>query len=162
MAGLSVVHGYAQALWHGKLFHLDLNGQTGPRYDQDLRFGNGDVKSAFLLVDLLEGAGYDGARHFDFKPARTEDEDGVWASAAACMRNYLIFAERAKAFRADPEVAQALAATRVAELSEPTLGSGESLTALRSEDFDLDAAARRGKGVERLDQLALEHLFGSR
>jgi len=26
-----VVHGYAQALWHGKLFHLDLNGQTGPR-----------------------------------------------------------------------------------------------------------------------------------
>ncbi|MFL6144614.1 MAG: xylose isomerase [Labedaea sp.] len=162
MAGLSVVHGYAQALWHGKLFHLDLNGQTGPRYDQDLRFGNGDVKSAFLLVDLLEGAGYDGARHFDFKPARTEDEDGVWAAAQACMRNYLIFAERAKAFRADPEVAQALAVARVAELSEPTLGPGESLAALRSEDIDLAAAARRGKGVERLDQLALEHLFGAR
>jgi xylose isomerase len=162
MAGLSVVHGYAQALWHGKLFHLDLNGQTGPRYDQDLRFGNGDVKSAFLLVDLLEGAGYDGARHFDFKPARTEDEEGVWAAAAACMRNYLIFAERAAAFRADPEVAQALAATRVAELSEPTLAPGESLTTLRTEEFDVAAAARRGKGIERLDQLALEHLFGVR
>ncbi|HEV2779294.1 MAG TPA: xylose isomerase [Actinophytocola sp.] len=162
MAGLSVVHGYAQALWHGKLFHLDLNGQTGPRYDQDFRFGNGDVKSAFLLVDLLEGAGYDGARHFDFKPARTEDEDGVWAAAAACMRNYLIFKERAAAFRADPEVAEALAATKVAELSEPTLAPGESLTALRSEDFDVETAAKRGKGVERLDQLALEHLFGAR
>src|SRR3954465_2156590 len=81
MAGMSVVHGYAQALWHGKLFHLDLNGQNGPRYDQDLRFGNGDVKSAFALVDLLEHGGYEGPRHFDFKPARTEDESGVWASA---------------------------------------------------------------------------------
>jgi xylose isomerase len=162
MAGLSVVHGYAQALWHGKLFHLDLNGQTGPRYDQDFRFGNGDVKSAFLLVDLLEGAGYDGPRHFDFKPARTEDEDGVWAAAAACMRNYLVFAERAKAFRADPEVAEALAAARVAELATPTMGEGESLAALRAEDFDVDAAAKRGAGAEHLDQLALEHLFGIR
>lgn len=162
MAGLSVVHGYAQALWHGKLFHLDLNGQTGPRYDQDLRFGNGDVKSAFLLVDLLEGAGYDGARHFDFKPARTEDADGVWAAAAACMRNYLIFAKRAKEFRADPEVAEALVASRVAELSEPTLAPGESLAALRDEQFDIEVAVRRGLGAERLDQLALEHLFGVR
>jgi len=162
MAGLSVVHGYAQALWHGKLFHLDLNGQNGPRYDQDLRFGNGDVKSAFLLVDLLEGAGYDGARHFDFKPARTEDAEGVWAAAAACMRNYLILAKRAKEFRADPEVAEALAASRVAELAEPTLAPGESLAALRGEEFDLAAAAKRGLGAEHLDQLALEHLFGTR
>jgi xylose isomerase len=162
MAGLSVVHGYAQALWHGKLFHLDLNGQTGPRYDQDFRFGNGDVKSAFLLVDLLEGAGYDGPRHFDFKPARTEDEAGVWAAAEACMRNYLVFAERAKAFRADPEVAEALTASRVAELSTPTLAEGESLAALRAEDFDVNAAAKRGSGAEHLDQLALEHLFGIR
>jgi xylose isomerase len=162
MAGLSVVHGYAQALWHGKLFHLDLNGQNGPRYDQDLRFGNGDVKSAFLLVDLLEGAGYDGARHFDFKPARTEDTEGVWVAAAACMRNYLIFAERARAFRADPEVADALAAARVGQLAEPTLAPGESLAALRMEELDVDAAALRGLGAERLDQLALEHLFGVR
>jgi xylose isomerase len=78
------------------------------------------------------------------------------------MKNYLIFKERAAAFRADPEVAAALAATRVAELSEPTLASGESLTALRTEEFDPEAAAKRGKGVELLDQLALEHLFGVR
>ena len=31
-----------------------------------------------------------GPRHFDFKPPRTEDMDGVWASAAACMHNYLL------------------------------------------------------------------------
>ena len=162
MAGMSVVHGYAQALWHKKLFHIDLNGQNGPRYDQDLRFGNGDVKTAFLLVDLLEQGGYDGPRHFDFKPGRIEDESGVWESAKGCMRNYLIFAEKARAFRADPEVAAAFDEARAGELSKPTLGDGESLADLRTEEFDLDDAARRGAKVERLDQLALEHLFGTR
>jgi xylose isomerase len=172
MAGMSVVHGYAQALWHGKLFHIDLNGQNGPRYDQDLRFGNGDVKSAFALVDLLEhgaiasGAGgrrsYDGPRHFDFKPARTEDESGVWASAAACMRNYLILAAKARAFRDDPDVAAALAASRVATLSEPTLAPGETLADLRAEELDVAEAATRGAHAEQLDQLALEYLFGAR
>jgi xylose isomerase len=162
MAGMSVVHGYAQALWQKKLFHIDLNGQNGPRYDQDLRFGNGDVKTAFLLVDLLEQGGYDGPRHFDFKPGRIEDESGVWESAKACMRNYLIFAERSRAFRADPEVAEAFADARAGELSKPTLGDGESLADLRAEDFDLEEAAKRGAKVEKLDQLALEHLFGTR
>ena len=54
MAGLNFVHGVAQALWHGKLFHIDLNGQHGIKYDQDLIFGHGDLQSAFYLVDLLE------------------------------------------------------------------------------------------------------------
>lgn len=162
MAGMSVVHGYAQALWHKKLYHLDLNGQNGPRFDQDLRFGNGDVKSAFLLVDLLEQGGYDGPRHFDFKPGRIEDESGVWESAKGCMRNYLIFAEKSRAFRADPEVAAAFDDARVGELSKSTLGDGESLADLRVEEFDLDEAAKRGAKVEKLDQLALEHLFGTR
>jgi xylose isomerase len=162
MAGMSVVHGYAQALWHKKLYHLDLNGQNGPKFDQDLRFGNGDVKSAFLLVDLLEQGGYDGPRHFDFKPGRVEDESGVWESARGCMRNYLIFAEKSRAFRADPEVAEAFADARAGELSKPTLGDGESLADLRAEAFDLDEAAKRGAKVERVDQLALEHLFGTR
>ena len=122
MAGLNYTHGIAQALWAGKLFHIDLNGQHGIKYDQDLRFGAGDLKSAFFTVDLLEGAGgtgpvYTGPRHFDFKPPRTEDVSGVWASAAGCMRTYLLLKERAEAFRADPEVAEALAASRVRELA---------------------------------------------
>ncbi len=162
MAGMSVVHGYAQALWHDKLFHIDLNGQNGPRFDQDLRFGNGDVKTAFLLVDLLEQGGYSGPRHFDFKPGRVEDESGVWESAKGCMRNYLILAAKAKAFRADPEVAAALADARVEQLSVPTLGDGESLADLRAEELDIAEAAVRGAHVEKLDQLALEHLFGTR
>ena len=127
MAGLNFAHGIAQALWHGKLFHIDLNGQHGPKYDQDLIFGHGDLKNAFFLVDLLENGGYDGPRHFDYKPLRTEDAEDVWVSAAANMRTYLILKEKAAAFRADPEVAEALAACRVAELSEPTLAPGETL-----------------------------------
>ncbi|MDA8372288.1 MAG: xylose isomerase [Nocardiopsaceae bacterium] len=162
MAGLNFTHGIAQALWHGKLFHIDLNGQRGVKYDQDLRFGAGDVKEAFFLVDLLESAGYSGPRHFDFKPPRTEDMDGAWASAAACMRNYLILKEKAAAFRADPEVAAALEAARVAELSQPTLDAGESVADLLAEELDADSVGERGYHFERLDQLALDHLFGVR
>jgi xylose isomerase len=162
MAGLNFVHGIAQALWHGKLFHIDLNGQHGPKYDQDLIFGHGDVKSAFFLVDLLENEGYEGPRHFDYKPLRTDDASDVWESAAANMRTYLILKEKSAAFRADPEVAEALAASRVGELSQPTLAPGETLEDLARDDFDLDAASMRGFHFTRLNQLALEHLLGVR
>ncbi|MFC5661712.1 xylose isomerase [Kitasatospora misakiensis] len=165
MAGLNFPHGIAQALWHDKLFHIDLNGQSGIKYDQDFRFGAGDLRQAFWLVDLLESAGYEGPKHFDFKPPRTEDFDGVWASAAGCMRNYLLLAERSRAFRADPEVQAALAASRLPELALPTAEDGlTGLLADRAafEDFDVDAAAARGMAFEQLDQLALEHLLGAR
>jgi xylose isomerase len=166
MAGLNFVHGISQALWQGKLFHIDLNGQRGPKFDQDLVFGHGDVLNAFFLVDLLENGGYEGPRHFDYKPARTEDITGVWASAAANMRTYLLLRERAAAFRADPRVAEALQVAKVAELSQPTLGEGETtadLIADRSafEDFDANKVAARGYGFVALNQLALEHLLGA-
>jgi xylose isomerase len=164
MAGLNFPHSIAQALWAGKLFHIDLNGQTGIKYDQDLRFGAGDLRSAFWLVDLLETAGYEGPRHFDFKPPRTEDLDGVWASAAGCMRNYLILKDRAAAFRADPAVQEALRAARLDELARPTAADG--LAGLLAdttayESFDTEAAAARGMAFEHLDQLALDHLLGA-
>ena len=166
MAGLNFAHGLAQALWHDKLFHVDLNGQHGPRYDQDLRFGAGNLRGAFWTVDVLEGAGrgrgYDGYLHFDYKPPRTEDEAGVWLSAAACMRNYLLLRARVRAFRADPDVAAALADARVAELDRPTLAPGETPADLRQEHHDLDALAARGLAFEALDQLAMEHLLGAR
>ncbi|MFI7400565.1 xylose isomerase [Streptomyces sp. NPDC049541] len=165
MAGLNFPHGIAQALWAGKLFHIDLNGQSGIKYDQDLRFGAGDLRAAFWLVDLLESAGYAGPKHFDFKPPRTEDLDGVWASAAGCMRNYLILKERAVAFRADPEVQEALRASRLDQLAQPTAADGlDALLADRSafEDFDVEATAARGMAFEHLDQLAMDHLLGAR
>jgi xylose isomerase len=173
MAGLNFAAGIAQALWAGKLFHIDLNGQRGPKFDQDLVFGHGDLLNAFFLVDLLEngapggGPAYDGPRHFDYKPARTEDIDGVWASAAANMRTYLLLRERAAAFHADPEVQQALAYSGVADLAQPTLAPGESLAALLAdqaafEQFDAEAVGARGFGFVRLNQLAVEHVLGAR
>ncbi len=174
MAGLNFAAGIAQALYHGKLFHIDLNGQRGIKYDQDLVFGHGDLFNAFALVDLLEhgapagGPAYEGPRHFDYKPSRTEDEQGIWDSVSANMSNYLLLKERAEAFRADPEVKEALEAAKVSELSEPTLNPGESyddFLADRSafEDFDADAYfGGRGFGFVRLQQLATEHLLGAR
>ena len=162
MASLNYAHGIAQALWHGKLFHIDLNGQNGPRYDQDLRFGAGNARGAFWVVDALEAGGYGGPVHFDYKPPRTEDDDGVWVSAAACMRNYLILREKVRAFRGDPEVAEALAVSQVAELALPTLADGETWRDVQGFVPDIDALAARGMAFERLDQLALEYLYGVR
>jgi xylose isomerase len=174
MAGLNFAAGIAQALYQGKLYHIDLNGQRGIKYDQDLVFGHGDLHNAFALVDLLENGGpnagptYDGPRHFDYKPSRTEDETGVWDSASANMRTYLLLKERAAAFRADPEVQEALVASRVDQIQIPTLGTGESyddLLADRSAYEDFDASAYfndKGFGFVRLQQLATEHLLGAR
>ncbi len=161
MAGLNFVHGIAQALWQGKLFHIDLNGQHGPKYDQDLVFGHGDLKSAFFLVDLLEHYKYSGPKHFDYKPLRTEDDKGVWQSATSNMRTYLILKERAKAYRSDPRVIEAIKASNIPGLLEPTLGAGETWKDLaKPEAFDIEKAGERGYGYELLDQLALEHLMG--
>ena len=160
MAGLNFVHGIGQALFHKKLFHIDLNGQHGPKYDQDLVFGHGDLKSAFFLVDLLERYNYEGPKHFDYKPMRTESDDGVWASATANMRTYIILQERAKAFRADPRTAAALEKSGVNELLQPTVAKGEGWKEIAGENFDVEAAGKRGYHYEELDQLALEYLIG--
>jgi xylose isomerase len=160
MAGLNFVHGIAQALWQKKLYHIDLNGQHGPKFDQDLVFGHGDLKSAFFLVDLLERYKYDGPKHFDYKPARTEDDKGVWESATSNMRTYLALKERAAAFRADSRVIEAMKASNIPGLNESTLGSGETWRDLAKDSFDVEAAGVRGYGYELVDQLALEHLMG--
>lgn len=173
MANLNYTHGLAQALWSDKLFHIDLNGQRGLKYDQDLVFGHGDLISAFFTVDLVEngfpgypdGPRYTGPRHFDYKPSRTEGMEGVWESAAACMDMYLMLAEKARAFRADERVQEAMRAASIYELSESTLAEGETLDEFlqdRSafENFDADAAGAREYHFVQLQQLALAHLIG--
>ena len=174
MAGLNFASGIAQALYQDKLYHIDLNGQRGIKYDQDLVFGHGDLYNAFALVDLLENGGpnggqaYTGPRHFDYKPSRTEDESGVWDSARANIANYLMLKERAAAFRADPEVQEALKASGVIELQTPTLAEGETYDDLLAdrasfEDFDPTPYYNgKGFGFVRLQQLATEHLLGAR
>src|ERR1700712_1114581 len=173
MAGLNYTHGIAQALWAGKLFHIDLNGQRSIKFDQDLVFGHGDLLSAFFTVDLVEngfpagGPRYNGPRHFDYKPSRTEGYDGVWASALANMRTYLLLKERAIAFRADPEVQEAMAASGLGELAQPTLSAGETVADLMADEgsfetYDADKSAEHSFAFVHLNQLAVEHALGGR
>jgi xylose isomerase len=165
MSGLSFHHSIAQALWAGKLFHIDLNAQRIGKFDQDFRFGSEGVRDAFYLVMLLEDANWDGMRHFDAHAYRTEDPEGVWEFARGCMRTYLILKEKARRFHQDREIAEALAEAKANRLDEPTLPGGptpEAIAALRSESFDLDGLAAQGYGHERLDQLVNDLLLGVR
>jgi xylose isomerase len=161
MAGLSFHHAVGQALWAGKLFHIDLNGQDVGRYDQDFRFGSEDLKEAFLLVRLLERAGYDGPRHFDAHAYRNENLEGVWDFAAGCMRTYTALAEKAAHFDSLPDVQEALEAASAPELALATV-EGDSPDTLKAESEALDALAERGYYNERLDQILVEVLLGLR
>jgi len=165
MAGLNFMHGVAQAWEAGKLFHIDLNDQYPGRYDQDLRFGSRDIKAAFYLVKFLEEAGYQGSRHFDAHAYRTEDYEGVKDFARGCIRTYLILKEKAARFNADREI-QALLAEINAEDGSLSQYFGkysrEKAQALKALPFDRPAIGSRGLAYERLDQLTIDLLLGTR
>jgi xylose isomerase len=168
MAGLSFTHAVAQAMWCGKLFHIDLNAQRIGRYDQDLRFGSEDLKQAFLLVRLLEGTSgtprYEGPRHFDSHAYRSEDDEGVWEFARGSMRTYKMLKLRAQQFDADPEVKAWIAAKADAAL-DPLLSGPYSKAragALRGLAIDAAQVGAEGLHYERLDQRMTEHMLGVR
>ncbi|MFM7212761.1 MAG: xylose isomerase, partial [Actinomycetota bacterium] len=150
-------------LWQGKLFHIDLNDQKIGRYDQDLRFGSEGIKDDFFVVRLLENSGYDGPKHFDARPYRNENGDGIWDFARGCMRTYLIFREKAKEFDANPAVKQAFADAGVPELAIPTVGpySRAAADELLAEKFDPETLASRGYRNEQLDQLVIDTILGA-
>jgi len=165
MAGLNFMHGVAQAWEAGKLFHIDLNDQYPGRYDQDLRFGSRDIKAAFYLVKFLEDVGYAGSRHFDAHAYRTEDFEGTKDFARGCMRTYLILKEKAAQFNADKEVQALLAEINADDgTMKPFFGkySAEKAAALKAQAFDRPAIAKRGLKYERLDQLTIDILTGTR
>jgi xylose isomerase len=165
MAGLNFMHGVAQAWEAGKLFHIDLNDQYPGRYDQDLRFGSRDIKAAFYLVKFLEDVGYTGSRHFDAHAYRTEDFEGTKDFARGCMRTYLILKEKAAQFNADQEVQALLAEINADDGSMHSFTgkySAEKAAALKAQPFDRPAIAKRGLKYERLDQLTIDILTGTR
>jgi xylose isomerase len=164
MAGLSFLHAVGQALWAGKLFHIDLNGQRIGRYDQDFRFGAVGVKDGLFLVKLLEDSGYDGVRHFDARPLRVEAEEGIWDFASGCMRTYLALRDRAARMNDDAEIQAALEEAKVPELALDTIGpySREAADALLAEQHDLEALRGRECFNERVDQLVVDLLLGLR
>ncbi|HVN16987.1 MAG TPA: xylose isomerase [Anaerolineales bacterium] len=165
MAGLNFVHGVAQALDAGKLFHIDLNDQAFGRYDQDFRFGAVNLKSAFFLVKLLEDNHYNGSRHFDAHAYRTEDYEGVKDFARGCMRTYLILKEKAAQFNADKDIQAVLAEINADDGSlAQYFGkySAQKAAGLKGQTFDRVGLSQRGMKYERLDQLTVELLLGVR
>ncbi|NMC54799.1 MAG: xylose isomerase [Chloroflexi bacterium] len=165
MAGINFMHGVAQAWEAGKLFHIDLNDQYPGRYDQDLRFGSRDLKAAFFLVKLLEDIGYAGSRHFDAHAYRTEDYEGVKDFARGCMRTYLLLKEKAEQWNADKEIQSLVSEINADDgAMNSFLGkySAEKAAALKAQPFDRAAIASRGLKYERLDQLTIDLLLGSR
>jgi xylose isomerase len=164
MAGLNFMHGVAQAWEAGKLFHIDLNDQAPGRYDQDLRFGSANLKSAFWLVKFLEDVGYDGPRHFDAHAYRTEDYDGVKDFARGCMRTYLILKQKAARWNGDGEIREILEEIAASTPDVPNVGrySPEGSQKLLTHKFDRAAIARKKLPYERLDQLTIDILAGVR
>lgn len=165
MAGLNFYHVVAQAIEAGKLFHIDLNDQKGPRFDQDLRFGSEGIKNLFFLVKLLEEKGYEGPRHFDAHAYRSEDEEGVWDFAAGCMRNYLIFREKAKQFNEDSEIQALLAEIKATDPSfaaVPLQFTKERAAQIKALPLDRLELAKKKLPYEKLDQLVIDLLLGIR
>lgn len=163
MAGLNFMHAVAQAWEANKLFHIDLNDQMPNRFDQDLRFGSSNPKSAFWLVKFLEDVGYGGPRHFDAHAYRTEDYEGVKDFARGCMRTYLILKEKAERWNADGEI-QAILSEIASQNgnSQLTPYSKASASELLTRVFDKDRILKKRLPYERLDQLTVEVLLGIR
>ena len=164
MAGLNFTHAVAQAWEAGKLFHIDLNDQAPGRYDQDLRFGAANPKSAFFLVKFLEDVGYDGPRHFDAHAYRTEDYEGVKDFASGCMRTYLILKEKTDRWNSDKEIQAILKEASTDDGDGPRVSkfSKKAASNLLSHSFEKGAILRKRLRYERLDQLTIELLLGIR
>lgn len=162
MAGLNFLHGVAQAWEAGKLFHIDLNDQAPGRYDQDLRFGSCNPKTAFFLVKFLEDVSYEGPRHFDAHAYRTEDCEGVKDFARGCMRTYLILKERACCWNADREIQAILAEISQETGRAPNVGrySTDGSSRLLRHLFDKNAIMKKRLPYEKLDQLTVDVLLG--
>jgi xylose isomerase len=164
MAGLNFMHAVAQAWEAGKLFHIDLNDQMPSRFDQDLRFGSSNLKSAFWLVKFLEDVAYGGSRHFDAHAYRTEDYEGVKDFARGCMRTYLILKEKANHWNADKDIQAIL--TEISKNGNSTIPLGhyskQAASELLGVVFNKDAILKKRLPYERLDQLTIDLLLGVR
>ncbi len=164
MSGLNFTHAVAQAWEAGKLFHIDLNDQLPGRYDQDFRFGSANPKQAFFLVKFLEDVGYEGSRHFDAHAYRTENYEGVQDFARGCMKTYLILKDKARRWNEDTEIQALLAEIAEENDSVPSVSkfTQEGMQKLQAANFDRTRLSQKHLPYERLDQLTIEVLFGTR
>ena len=165
MAGLNFAHGIAQALWHGKLFHIDLNGQHGPRYDQDLRFGAGNA--ARRVLDRRRAgaapAAYDGPCTSTTSRRAPRTTTGVWASARGLHAQLPDPAGEGRGRSAPTPRCRGRSRPR-GSTSSPCRRWPRGVPGRPARRDVRPRGARRARAwpFERLDQLAMEHLLGVR
>ena len=100
MAGLSFHHGVGQALWAGKLFHIDLNG-AGRRAATTRTSASAPRTSRrrSCSCGCSSAPATTGRGTSTRTPIRNENAEGVWEFAAGCMRTYTALAEAAAPLR---------------------------------------------------------------
>ncbi len=104
-------------------------------------------------------------RHFDAHSYRTEDPQGVWDFALGCMRTYNMLKEKVRRFNADPEIKALLEEINGGDQSYGGLlhrYTKETAQQLQHTTFDIEKLASRGYKYEKLDQLSIEIILGTR
>jgi len=88
MIGLNYVKDLESALFYKRLFHIHLNDQEGPKYDQDLAFASAHLKRGLETLAVLVHHGYTGLIGFDLNPLRTDDEASRSQVIKTSIRNF--------------------------------------------------------------------------
>ena len=103
-------------------------------------------------------------RHFDAHAYRTENYDGVKDFARGCMRTYLILKEKAARWNADADIQAIVKEIHQASMPTPPEAaySPAHLATLLAANFDRATLAAKKLPYERLDQLTVEVLLGTR
>ena len=88
MIGLDYVKDLESALFYKRLFHVHLNDQEGPKYDQDLAFASAHLKRGLETVAVLDHHNYKGLIGFDLNPLRTDSDGNRSRIIRASIRNF--------------------------------------------------------------------------
>ena len=88
MIGLDYVKDLETALFHKRLFHIHLNDQQSPKYDQDLSFASVNLKKGLEAVATLKRYNYKGLVAFDLNPLRTDSDEIRSNIIKASIRNF--------------------------------------------------------------------------
>ena len=128
---------------------------------KDVRAALDRYKEAFdILGSYVLDHGY--SLRFAIEPKPNEPRGDILLPTAGHALAFINELEHPELVGINPEVKAARAAARVGELAEPTLGAQETWRDVACFTPDVEALAARGMAFERLDQLALEHLYGVR
>ena len=119
MAGLSFHHAVGQALWAGKLFHIDLNGSASAATTRTSASARRTSRRRSCSSACSSARATTGRCTSTRTPTATRTARACGTSPSGCMSTYRALAEKAAHFDSLPEVQDALAAASTPELRDP-------------------------------------------